>query len=32
MGVPAHNIIDFEFAKKYNLEIIQSIAKSFKYS
>jgi leucyl-tRNA synthetase len=26
MGVPAHDIRDFEFAKKYNLEIIQSIA------
>jgi len=26
MAVPAHDERDFEFAKKYNLEIIQSIA------
>jgi leucyl-tRNA synthetase len=31
MAVPAHDIRDFAFAKKYNLEIIQSIAKDFKY-
>jgi leucyl-tRNA synthetase len=26
MAVPAHDTRDFAFAKKYNLEIIQSIA------
>jgi leucyl-tRNA synthetase len=26
MAVPAHDTRDFEFAKKYDLEIIQSIA------
>ncbi len=31
MAVPAHDERDFEFAKKYDLEIIQSIAKSFEY-
>ncbi|NCO31279.1 hypothetical protein GW891_00030 [bacterium] len=31
MAVPAHDERDFEFAKKYELEIIQSIAKTFEY-
>jgi leucyl-tRNA synthetase len=29
MAVPAHDSRDFEFAKKYDLEIKQSIAKNF---
>jgi leucyl-tRNA synthetase len=29
MAVPAHDTRDFEFAKKYDLEIIQSIAPKF---
>jgi leucyl-tRNA synthetase len=32
MAVPAHDERDFEFARKYWLEIRQSIAKSFKYT
>jgi leucyl-tRNA synthetase len=31
MAVPAHDTRDFAFAKKYDLEIIQSIARSFEY-
>jgi len=30
-GIPAHNERDFEFAKKYGLELRQSIAPFFKY-
>jgi len=26
MAVPAHDIRDYEFAKKYNLEIIESVS------
>jgi leucyl-tRNA synthetase len=29
MAVPAHDERDFEFAKKYDLEIKQSIAKEY---
>jgi len=32
MAVPAHDVRDFAFAKKYDLEIIQSIAKDLKYT
>lgn len=32
MAVPAHDERDFEFAKKYGLEIRQSIAKNFEYT
>jgi leucyl-tRNA synthetase len=32
MAVPAHDTRDFAFAKKYNLPIVQSIAKNFKYT
>jgi len=32
MAVPAHDERDFEFAKKYNLPIKQSIANFFEYS
>ena len=31
MAVPAHDLRDFAFAKKYDLEIIQSIAKNLEY-
>jgi leucyl-tRNA synthetase len=32
MAVPAHDARDFEFAKKYNLEIKQSIANNTVYT
>lgn len=32
MAVPAHDERDFEFAKKYNLEIIQSVAQEYNWT
>jgi leucyl-tRNA synthetase len=32
MAVPAHDTRDFEFAKKYGLEIVQSIAEYIVYT